>query len=151
MLAQIGTAGAESVVSWAVDFAARRTKAQEEMKPLVDQARRLKDEAVDLKEDLKRLKKNKGSAEGIDALNIKITETEKASRDLETQAVNIDAAVFDLKAVNPNVVAQVDNRTPAQIIESINVQGRIVTDALARLSVLVADDSAVSLSAERVG
>ena len=58
--------------------------------------------------------------------------------------------MFDLKAVNPNVVAQVDNRTPVQIIESINEQGRIVSDALARLSALVADDTAISLSAERV-
>lgn len=73
---------------------------------------------------------------------------QKAYRDLETQAANIDAAVFDLKAVNPNVVAQVDNRTPAEIIESINAQGRIVSDALARLSALVADDLAAQLSAE---
>ena len=86
----------------------------------------------------------------IDALTIKIAEAEKAYRDLETQAANIDAAVFDLKAVNPNVVAQVDNRTPTEIIESINAQGRIVSDALARLSALVADDLAVQLSAESV-
>ena len=120
------------------------------MKPLLDQARQLKDEVVDLKEDLKRLKKGKAAGEVIDALNIKIAEAEKAYRDLETQAANIDAAVFDLKAVNPNVVAQVDNRTPTEIIESINAQGRIVSDALARLSALVADDLAGQLSAESV-
>ena len=44
----------------------------------------------------------------------------------------------------------VDNRTPAQIIESINAQGRIVSDALARLSALVADDLAAQLSEESV-
>ena len=37
-----------------------------------------------------------------------------------------------------------------QIIESINAQGRIVSDALARLSALVADDLAAQLSAENV-
>ena len=148
MLANIGTLSGDSPVSWTIDFAGRRAKAREEMKPLIEQARQIKDEVVDLKEGLKRLKKNKGAAESIDALNVKIGDREKAYRDLETQAAAIDAAVFDLKAVNPNVVAQVDNRTPAQIIESINVQGRIVSDALARLSALVADEPSISLSAE---
>ena len=49
MLSQMGTPGADSPVSWTVDFAARREKAREEMKPLLDQARQLKDEVVDLK------------------------------------------------------------------------------------------------------
>ena len=150
MLAHFGAASGNSPVSWTVDFTARRAKAREEMAPLIDQATQIKDEVVNLKEDLKRLKKSKGLADSINALNIKISEKEKAYRDFETQAANIDAAVFDLKAVNPNVVAQVDNRTPVQIIESINEQGRIVSDALARLSALVADDTAISLWAERV-
>ena len=150
MLAHFGAASGNSPVSWTVDFTARRAKAREEMTPLIDQATQIKDEVVNLKEVLKRLKKSKGSADSINALNIKISEKEKAYRDFETQAANIDAAVFDLKAVNPNVVAQVDNRTPVQIIESINEQGRIVSDALARLSALVADDTAISLWAERV-
>jgi type I restriction enzyme M protein len=137
MLAQRGTAAGDSPLSWTVDFAGRRAKAREDMQPLLDQARAIKDEVVDLKEDLKRLKKAKGSAGRIAALGIKIGEQEKLARDLETQAASIDAAVFDLKAVNPNVVAQVDTRTPAQIIESINAQGQIVAEALARLSALV--------------
>lgn len=57
---------------------------------------------------------------------------------METQAADIDAAVFDLKAVNPTAVVDVDTRTPQQIIGDIEVQGRIVADALARLSVLMA-------------
>lgn len=96
------------------------------------------------------MKKDKAAAEDVDGLTNKIAEAEKAYRDLETQAANIDAAVFDLKAVNPNVVAQVDNRTPTEIIESINAQGHIVSDALARLSALVADDLTAQLSAESV-
>jgi type I restriction enzyme M protein len=136
-LAQRGTAAGDSPLSWTVDFTGRRAKAREEMQPLLDEARTIKDDVVDLKEDLKRLKKAKGSAGRIAALGIKIGEKEKLARDLETQAAGIDAAVFDLKAVNPNVVAQVDTRTPAQIIESINAQGKIVAEALARLSALV--------------
>ncbi len=118
--------------------------------PLIEQATQIDNEVVNLKEDVKRLKKAKALADSVYALNIKISESEKACRDFETQATNIDAAVFDLKAVNPNVVAQVDNRTPKQVIESINAQGRIVSNALARLSALVADDTAISLSAEWV-
>ena len=55
-----------------------------------------------------------------------------------SDAGRIDAAVFDLKAVNPNAVAVVDERTPGEIIESITTQGRIVADALARLNQLMA-------------
>jgi type I restriction enzyme M protein len=46
--------------------------------------------------------------------------------------------VFDLKAVNPTAVVDVDTRTPQQIIENIEAQGRIVADALARLNSLMA-------------
>jgi type I restriction enzyme M protein len=42
-----------------------------------------------------------------------------------------------LKAVNPNVVANADTRTPAEIIASIDTQGRIVAQALKRLSELL--------------
>ena len=62
---------------------------------------------------------------------------DKAARDLEAEASVIDAAVFDLKAVNPNAVVVVDERTPAELIASIDAQGRITADALARLSRLL--------------
>lgn len=150
LLSQLGTPGADSPVSWTVDFAARREKAREEIRPLLDRASQIKEEVVDLKEDLKRLKKGKVSKEEIDAATNKIAEAEKAYRDLEAEAANIDAAVFDLKAVNPNVVAQVDNRSPAEIIESINAHGRIVSDALERLSALVAVELAVQPSTEGI-
>lgn len=39
--------------------------------------------------------------------------------------------------MNPDATAQVDTRSPAQIIESIQEQGRVVNDALARLSALL--------------
>lgn len=45
---------------------------------------------------------------------------------------------------------EVDNRTATEIIESINAQGRIVNDALTKLSALVADDLAAQLPAESV-
>jgi len=108
------------------------------MQPLLDGASRHKAEAVDLKEQLKRLKKDKAADEVLAAHEAQIREKEKAARELEMQAAAIDAAVFDLKAVNPNAVATVDERTPAQIIQNIQDQGQIVSDALARLSRLLA-------------
>jgi type I restriction enzyme M protein len=140
-LARRGTLEAESRWSWTVDFAARRAKAREEMQPLLDGAARLKAEVVDLKEQLKRLKKDKAADEVLEPHDAQIREKEKAARDLESQAATIDSAVFDLKAVNPNAVATVDERTPAEIIASIDAQGRIVSKALGRLSALLKADA----------
>ena len=92
---------------------------------------------IDLKEGLRRLKKEKARGAKIEAMEAQIREKDRAARDLEAQAAAIDATVFDLKAVNPNAVAQVDVRTPAQIIKSIQDQGRIVAEALARLNALM--------------
>ena len=138
LLASRATPQGDSRYSWTVDFAARRAKAREEMQPLQDKAAGIRAAVVDLKEDLKRLKKEKAADAKIDSQETVIREQEKAARDLEAEAAAIDAAVFDLKAVNPNVVATVDERTPAQIIESIEVQGQIVAQALGRLKGLLA-------------
>jgi type I restriction enzyme M protein len=46
--------------------------------------------------------------------------------------------VFDLKAVNRNAIVKVDKRTPTEIIENIEEQGRIVTAALTKLKTLIA-------------
>jgi len=141
MLKNRGKAKGESRYSWTVDFAARRAKAREDMQPLLDEAAEIKAIVVELKERLKRLKKEKAGKEVIAALNAEIKEKEKSARDLESEAADIDAAVFDLKAVNPNTVAKVDTRTPQEIISNIEEQGRIVSEALGRLrSLLVATD-----------
>ena len=132
-----GTPRGESRYSWTVDFAARRAKAREDMQPLLNEATQIKADVVELKEQLKRLKKAKADKETIAELNDSIKERGKAARDREAKAADIDAAVFDLKAVNPNTVAKVDTRTPQQIIENIEEQGRIVSEALATLSSLL--------------
>jgi type I restriction enzyme M protein len=142
-LARRGTPQADSRWSWTVDFAARRAKAREEMQPLLDGAAQLKAEVVDLKEQLKRLKKEKAADDVLEAHDAQVREKDKAARDLEAQAAAIDAAVFDLKAVNPNAVATVDDRTPAEIIASIDAQGQIVAQALARLGALLKADAQV--------
>jgi type I restriction enzyme M protein len=73
-----------------------------------------------------------------------ISEKDRAARELEAQAAELDAAVFDLKAVNPSAVAKVDDRSPAEIIQSIHDQGSVVANALARLAASIkADEAAV--------
>ena len=138
LLSRRGTPQGESRYSWTIDFAARRARAREEMQPLLDEAAGIKAEVVDLKEQLRRLKKEKADKEALSALIEQIREKEMAARELQTRAANIDAAVFDLKAVNPNSVTRVDERTPQEIIGSIEQQGRIVSAALARLTALLA-------------
>ena len=138
LLPKRGTPQGESRYSWTIDFAARRARAREEMQPLLEEAAGIKAEVVDLKEQLRRLKKEKADKEALSALIEQIREKEMAARELETKAANIDAAVFDLKAVNPNAVTRVDERTPQEIIGSIEQQGRIVSAALARLTALLA-------------
>jgi len=140
-LARRATPEANSRFSWTVDFAARRAKAREDMQPLLDEAARVRAAVVDAKEQLKRLKKDKARATEVEAAEQRVMEQEKAVRELEAKAAGIDAAVFDLKAVNPNVVNKVDTRTTAQIIQSIEDQGRIVTEALTRLRGLLAQSS----------
>ncbi|RFC36311.1 MAG: type I restriction enzyme M protein [Candidatus Nitrotoga sp. LAW] len=138
MLQLRGKPEGESRYSWTVDFAARRVKARTDMQPLLEEAAQIKANVVDLKEQVKRLKKDKADDSELLALTTQILEKDKAARDLETQAADIDAVVFDLKAVNPTVVVDVDTRTPQQIIENIETQARIVSDALTRLSALMA-------------
>lgn len=111
------------------------------MQPLLGQATHIKAEVVDLKERLKLLRKGKADENVLESLEAQIREKDKTVRDLESQAASIDAAVFDLKAVNPNAVATVDERSPAEIIASIETQGRVVADALYRLQLLLTEAS----------
>ena len=134
LLPKRGTSDADSAFSWTVDFAARRAAAREEMQPLLEQAATNRTQVVDLKEELRRTKKNGASSEKVERLSSEIKAKEKDARDLEAQAADIDAAVYDLKAVNPNAVAKIDTRTPTEIIASIEAQGQIISEALGRLS-----------------
>lgn len=128
-----GTPEAESRYSWTVDFAGRRQKARDEAKPHKDEAARCKAEVVNLKEKLKALKAADPKSKKIEVLGEDISATDKAARESQAKAEAIEAAVYDLKAVNPNAVVKVDIRTPEEVIQSIEEQGKIVADALAAL------------------
>lgn len=145
MLRRRGKPESDSRYSWSVDFAARRAEARARMQPLLEKASDVKGEAVDLKEELSFRKKQKADPEELASLVAQIREKEKEARDLESKAASIDAAVFDLKAVNPNVVAKIDQRAPEEIIATIRDQARIVDDALTRLRALLKRDQPAAL------
>lgn len=84
-------------------------------------------------------KKGKAKESIIEGLEQQIKAHEKIARDALAKAKATDAAVFDLKAVNPNAVAKMDARTPAQIIQSIEEQGKIVSAALSKLKTLLSE------------
>jgi type I restriction enzyme M protein len=138
LLSVRGTPAAESRYSWTIDFAARRTQAREDMKPYVEEAARAKIEMVSLKERIKALKSVDPKDTKIEILEAKVAETEKASREAVAKSNALDAAVFDLKAVNPNAVVKTDTRTPEEILQSIAVQGRIVEEQLDLVRALLA-------------
>ena len=133
LLPHRGTEKGESRYSWTVDFASRRKQAREDMQPHIDNAERAKLEVVLYKEKLKALKKVDAKADVVEAIEAKIKLQEKAARDAQSKADAIGATVFDLKAVNRNVVLRMDTRSPAEVIQSIEDQGRIVAKSLETL------------------
>jgi hypothetical protein len=149
MLAHCGTKKGESRYSWTVDFADKRKQARADMQPLLEEAAKIRGVIVDLKVQLRELKRSYAAKPKIDAIETAIAEKQKSTRELEAKAAEIDAATFDLKAVNPNAVIKRDNRTPEQIIQSIEDQSKIVSEALGRLRALLnqqSPDSPSSLS-----
>jgi type I restriction enzyme M protein len=56
-----------------------------------------------------------------------------ARKQAAAKAREIEDAVYDLKAVNPHKKAEVDERTPEQLLEIIAAKGREVAEALAAL------------------
>jgi type I restriction enzyme M protein len=109
------------------------------MQPLQRRLARCRALVVELKERLKRAKKTDPRADRLAVLESRLRRWEKAARDLEARIADIDAGVFDLKAVNPNALAKSDERTPEAILDSIERQGRLVAESLATLRAWLAN------------
>ena len=139
--AKMLTTKGESRYSWTIDFAARRAEAWEKMQPYKERAAEFREEIIPLKEQLKIFKKEKKDKKEIEALEGKIDNLEKEIREQEAIASDIDAKVFDLKAVNPNAIAKMDNRTTLEVIESIEEQTKIVEEAMNNLKMMLQEQS----------
>ena len=78
--------------------------------------------------DLKKVKPRDDRA--IEEAEAKIKELTRESRELASKAKEIEDAVYDLKAVNPNKKPNVDEWTPEELMDIIEAKGREVTEAL---------------------
>ncbi len=125
---------ADSDRSWTVDIAERKRRAAEESAPIKREANAKEQEAARWKEELAKLKKAKPRDQAkIDEVNGRIKDIRKEARDLLRRAEAIDNAVYDLKAVNPNAVAEEDTRTPEELLDLIEAKGREIDEAVASL------------------
>jgi len=106
---------ADSELSWTVDMDERKRLAAEESRPFKEEAQKKAREAAECKDK-----------EQTKALN-------KESKAAAAKAKEIEDAVYDLKAVNPNKKPVVDTRTPEELLDLIEAKGREIAEALAVL------------------
>ena len=125
---------ADSGLSWTVDIDERKKIAADEARPLKEQSTAKGREAAQWNERLKELKKaHPRNAKAVEEAEAKVAETTREARDLAAKAKEIEDAVYDLKAVNPNRKPDVDDRTPEELLRIIEAKGREVAEALASL------------------
>lgn len=106
---------ADSELSWTVDLNERKRLATEEARPFKELAQKKAREAAECKD--------KEQAKAL----------AKESREAAAKAKDIEDAVYDLKAVNPNKKPVVDTRTPEELLDLIEAKGREIDEALAVL------------------
>lgn len=126
----------DSDASWTVDMVARKRKAAAEARPFHEQAREKKQEAARWKERLDELRKPKlveRDDAAIEEADNKLKGLTKEANALAAKAADIENAVYDLKAVNPNRTSDTDTRTPEELLAIIEAKGREIEAALALL------------------
>lgn len=127
---------ADSDLSWTVDMDERKRIAAEEARPLKEQSTAKGQQAAQWAQRVADLKKAKPRDEqAISEAEAKVKELKRESRDFAATAKEIEDAVYDLKAVNPNKRPVVDTRTPEELVSIIEAKGREIADALAALGV----------------
>lgn len=124
----------DSPLSWTVDMDERKKIAADEAQPFKELAHKKGQEAAQWKEQLKELKKSKpkdedATAQAEEAIKALTSEAKEA----ESKAREIEWAVYDLKAVNPNKKPEVDTRTPEELLDIIEAKGKEIAEALAVL------------------
>lgn len=118
-------ARADSAKSWTVVFTARRRKAADDARPFRQTAADMKVAADMLRDSLSELEKAKPKDEAkIEAAQCDLDAATRAAREAAAKAQTIEDAVYDLKAVNPNKKADVDARTPGQLLDLIESKGK---------------------------
>jgi len=125
---------ADSPLSWTVDIEERKKAAAAEARPFKEEATRRRREAEQWKQRLKDLKKAKPRDEAaIAEAEEKVKSLTREAKEAAAKAKEIEDAVYDLKAVNPNKKPVVDTRTPEELLDIIEAKGREIAEALAVL------------------
>ncbi len=129
-------AKSDSEQSWTIDIENRRQKALNEALPFKDKANHKQLEANLWKDKLSDLKKIKSSdKDAIAEAENRFKELTQDAKELLNKAKEIEDAVYDLKAVNPNKKSVTDSRTPKEIVEIIESKGKEISEALAILRI----------------
>ncbi|MBI4659983.1 MAG: hypothetical protein HY735_14170 [Verrucomicrobia bacterium] len=120
-----------------MDIAARRKAAGEEAARIRATANGCRVELGQLEAELRALKRKPESKSKSDALRQAIRDQEKAIREIEARGQEVEDAVFDLKAVNPNAKSPEDARSSIEILSLVESKGREVQEAVERLRALL--------------
>lgn len=124
----------DSERSWTVDFSQRLEKALEEARPYREKAIEQAAQAKELEDRFRQMRSAKtGKPEAIKQAEAEWKAAERAARENQAKAQEIEDAAYDLKAVNPHRVIEVDQRTPAELLDAIAQKGREADAALERL------------------
>ena len=127
-------ARADSEFSWTVDMDERKRVAVGEARPLKEQSATKSQGAAQWNERLKDMKKAQPrNDKAIAEAEAQVAALTREARDLAAKAKEIEDAVYDLKAVNPHRKPDVDDRTPEDLMDIIEVKGREIAEALAAL------------------
>jgi type I restriction enzyme M protein len=125
---------ADSEWSWTVDLDERKQTAAEEARPFKEQATKKRQQAEQWKERIRVLKKAKPQdQEALGGAESQAQGSSKEAREAAGKAREIEDAVYDLKAVNPHKKADIDTRTPEELLDIIEAKGREIAEAIALL------------------
>ncbi|WP_223294228.1 N-6 DNA methylase [Chlorobium phaeobacteroides] len=126
----------DSELSWTINMDERKQKAAEEACPFKEKATATSQKVAQLSERLKELKKTFArKSKVIEEAEKMIADLTREARTNAAKAKEIQDAVYDLKAVNPNKKADTDNHTPEDLLDIIETKGREIAEALAVLRI----------------
>ena len=124
--------------SWTIDFLDVQQRALEKARPFRAKAVARFAEAETAEAALQEARQaKKPKRVEIEALDQKWKAILRHARDAQSEALTIEDAIYDLKAVNPNRVTETDRRTPTELLDIIATQGQEADAALSRLRTLI--------------
>ena len=120
--------------SWTVDFAGLKEEAEKNAEVHREEASRLRSEEAGVTREMARTRENRPvDSDKIAELRKKRAALEKQAKQADKQADEVENAVYDLRALNPHKKADVDTRTPKQLLGIISDKQREIGKLLAEL------------------